>query len=184
MREAVKLDDILKFLRVCRKCKKEPKPSFKKFFRKALLKELHIKVPESELELEEEPFLMLGYGINSYFDILKQLMNMFIVITIVLCPVYYLYAGNHIQGMEGFTSSMPGPNQALAKVTMGNMGSATVLCKNQKIKEGGFFDLTCPNGKNNIVMRTLNEDGEVDSKYGLMIKNLGLKTYCTPEAIS
>ena len=29
MREAVKLDDILKFLRVFRKCRKQPKPNFK-----------------------------------------------------------------------------------------------------------------------------------------------------------
>lgn len=32
-------------------------------------------------------------------------------------------------------------------------------------------------------MRILDDDGEVDSKYGFMIKDLPLKTYCTPEAI-
>lgn len=96
MREAVKLDEILKFLKVFRSCKKKEKPNFKQHFRKALLEELSITIPESELELQREPFLMLGYGINSYFDIMKQIMFMFIFITIVLCPVYYLYSSNDV----------------------------------------------------------------------------------------
>lgn len=32
-------------------------------------------------------------------------------------------------------------------------------------------------------MKTVNDDDEVEAKYGIMIKDLGLKTYCTQEAI-
>ena len=32
-------------------------------------------------------------------------------------------------------------------------------------------------------MRTMNENDEVDAKYGFMTKDLPLKTYCTPEAV-
>jgi|TARA_B110001450_G_scaffold256624_1_gene287812 hypothetical protein len=32
-------------------------------------------------------------------------------------------------------------------------------------------------------MKTLNDDDEVDVKYGLMTKDLPLKTFCTPEAL-
>jgi hypothetical protein len=75
-----------------------------------LLEELCIAIPESELELMEEPFLMLGYGINSYFDIMKQIMFMFMFITIVLSPVHYIYSSNNVQGMDQYMNSTPGPN--------------------------------------------------------------------------
>lgn len=32
-------------------------------------------------------------------------------------------------------------------------------------------------------MRTINDDDEVDAKFGFMIKDLELKTYCTPESL-
>lgn len=78
-------------------------------------------------------------------------------------------------------NSAPGPNKALSKLTMGNLGAATVLCKSWRIRdEGGILDLKCPNGQSNVQMKILNDDNEVDVKYGLMMKDLPLKTFCTP----
>ena len=65
-----KLDDILPFLKPFRKCRKAPKEDFDHALRTTFLKELGLKVPNSEIELINEPFLRLGYGVNSYFDIM------------------------------------------------------------------------------------------------------------------
>jgi hypothetical protein len=65
-----KLDDILPFLKPFRKCRKAPKEDFDHALRTTFLKELGLKVPKSEIELIKEPFLRLGYGVNSYFDIM------------------------------------------------------------------------------------------------------------------
>jgi hypothetical protein len=51
MRAAASLGDILPFLKIFRKCRKEPKPDFKLHLRKTLLAELKMEIPESELEL-------------------------------------------------------------------------------------------------------------------------------------
>ena len=64
------LEEILPFLKRFRKCRKPPKEDFDHALRQTLMKELGLKMPKSELELMKEPFLRLGYGVNSYFDIM------------------------------------------------------------------------------------------------------------------
>ena len=100
MRESAKLDDVLPFLKFFRKCRKEPKLDFKLHLRKSLLNELKIKIPKSELELQKEPFLMLGYGINSYFDNLLSLMYLFIILTVVVSPLLYIFSSNEVLGLS------------------------------------------------------------------------------------
>jgi hypothetical protein len=57
-----------------------------------MLKEMGIKMPKSEGQLLSEPFLMLGYGVNSYFDILLSMVYMFIFISIVCIPILVCYS--------------------------------------------------------------------------------------------
>jgi hypothetical protein len=91
MRRSAKMDMILPFLKPFKMCRKKPKPDFRHALRKTLLEEMEIKIPKSETQLIKEPFLMLGYGINAYFDLLLSLMYMFIVITIACTPIYIVY---------------------------------------------------------------------------------------------
>jgi hypothetical protein len=70
---------------------------------------------------------------------------MFIIITIVSLPLFYVYKSSNTVGMEEYIS---GPKLELAKFTLGNMGGATVLCKSKRIEKGSFFNLNCPNAKN------------------------------------
>jgi hypothetical protein len=56
------------------------KNKFKLGLKNSLLHELGFKAPKSEREIENEPFLLLGYGINSYFDILLSLCCLFIIL--------------------------------------------------------------------------------------------------------
>ena len=43
------------------------KPDFQHAWRTALLKEMDVKMPKGEHEVTEDPFLVLGYGVNAYF---------------------------------------------------------------------------------------------------------------------
>jgi hypothetical protein len=67
LQERVKLAHILPCFRMCFK----PKPVFRDQLRIALLDELGLKLPKTEKRIAETPFLLLGFGINSYFDIME-----------------------------------------------------------------------------------------------------------------
>jgi len=59
------------------------------------------KIPENEQESDANPFLRAGYGVNSFFDIMKRLIFMFIGITIVIFPVMVMYKRSAEQGVLG-----------------------------------------------------------------------------------
>jgi hypothetical protein len=44
---------------------------FKFGLRKALMQEMDLTPPEGQDAIEGDPFLLLGYGVNAYFDILQ-----------------------------------------------------------------------------------------------------------------
>jgi hypothetical protein len=85
---------------------------------------------------------MLGYGINSYFDMIYALMQLFLIISIVVAPIMFIYSNSESSGMEEYLS---GPKLSIGQLTMGNMGGATVLCKSKRIEAGSIFNLNCPN---------------------------------------
>lgn len=76
-------------------CKGKSKPTFDFQLRSVLLDEMSIKMPKSDKVIEEDPFLLLGFGVNSYFDIMLDLMKMNFLITLFLIPMYYCYSHNH-----------------------------------------------------------------------------------------
>ena len=59
-------------------------------------KKLDIKIPKAEQDIDDEPFVMLGYGVNAYFNILKYLGIMFFMITLFSIPIYTIYLGNTV----------------------------------------------------------------------------------------
>ena len=59
----------LRFLCCC--FLKKRKPSFNGALKRAIRRKLELSVPKSDLRLEEDPFLHLGYGMNSYLEIIK-----------------------------------------------------------------------------------------------------------------
>lgn len=46
------------------------KPDFKQKLKETLLLQMKIKLSKGEAEINKEPFLLLGYGVNAYFDIM------------------------------------------------------------------------------------------------------------------
>ena len=68
------LYEIAKFQHILpafQRCMKLPKPDFKTSLKMAILKEMKLKVPKTDKKIERNPFLLLGYGVNSYFNVLS-----------------------------------------------------------------------------------------------------------------
>jgi hypothetical protein len=83
-----KMYEIFPFLKPCMKKKKV---EFEDGLRIAMMNEIGLKIPKSELELQKMPFLRFGFGVNSYFDTLLQLFYLMSVISIVCIPMMYCY---------------------------------------------------------------------------------------------
>lgn len=90
LRDRVEPSHIAKCLTRCFKNKNKAS-EFKFALRQCLLQELNFKVPKSENEIKEDPYLILGYGVNAYYDILLSLCTLFLCITIFCIPIYYTY---------------------------------------------------------------------------------------------
>jgi hypothetical protein len=66
----------------------------------------------------KDPFDSFGYGIVSYFSLLRHLMCIFFVISIVMIPVYVIYYnGGEFDGHEKSSSNIP-----LHSFSIGNLG--------------------------------------------------------------
>jgi hypothetical protein len=108
---------VLPFLKFCGRRKGK---DFKKAVRKILSKKLDIKIPKAEQDIEDEPFVMLGYGVNAYFNILKYLGVMFFMITLFSIPIYSIYFHNTSNTLSGL----------LNKCSLGNLGGADIAKSN------------------------------------------------------
>jgi hypothetical protein len=118
---------------------KKQKKDFRLSLRKALLKKMDMRMPKSDMMLEEDPFLRLGFGMNAYFDTLRYLMFMMLFIFVCIMPVMYLYSG-----YQGISKDAMG---AVTRFSLGNMGGSGVLCKQSPFDtetplscKSGFFD--------------------------------------------
>ena len=68
-------------------------------------------------EPEEDPYNAFGFGILEYFKLLQDLMYVYIVICVLLIPVWLKYhEGGALAGLRGST--------ALTELTLGNLGFA------------------------------------------------------------
>ncbi len=86
----------------------------------SLRKKLDLPQPKVAIRLFENPYLMLGYGLNSYFSIVVQLMIMMSIIMIVTVPLMLIYAS------YDDLSTMPG--YEFNAFSLGNIGGSTTVC--------------------------------------------------------
>jgi hypothetical protein len=107
--------------------------------RVAIMADLNIKIPATDQVLQEEPFLIFGYGVNAFFDLMISLSYMCIAITIFLLPLFYGYSQNGTLGMKGEKL------YAIGQFSLGNLGGASVIC-NQRRLGASSMTLACPSG--------------------------------------
>lgn len=68
-------------------CAKKKKP-FKAALKECILEELELRAPRENLD---DPYLILGYGVNAYFQILASLARMFFWVFLFSLPMLYIY---------------------------------------------------------------------------------------------
>jgi len=95
LRSRAKFDHIIPAFKCFRKCFKA-KPEFKRELKNALLKDMGFKLPDrkNQKQTDQNPFLLLGYGINAYFDIMLYLGVLMLLITAFMAPAAYIYSNN------------------------------------------------------------------------------------------
>lgn len=127
----------LPYLRFCRCCLKKPKKDYRLALRKALLKKMDMKMPKTDIQLEQDPFLRLGFGMNAYFDTLRYLMILMLLIFVFSVPTMYIYSS-----WGAIEKDAMG---AITKFSLGNMGGAKSLCVNYPF-DSDTIALTCKVG--------------------------------------
>jgi hypothetical protein len=73
-------------------------------------------ISQLDREMQNKPFLQVGFGVNQYFDILVQSLVMMILISLFCIPVYILYAKGEV-----YSDSY----NPFLRITIGNMQGAT-----------------------------------------------------------
>ena len=104
--------------------------------KEALLKEMKLDPPESDAHIQRDPFILLGYGVNAYFDILYYLCCCFVFVTIFSLPIYSLYS-NEI----GFSDQ--GISRHLSRYSLGNLGGSSMACAQNRLGRRQI-GLICP----------------------------------------
>jgi hypothetical protein len=68
--------------------------------------------------VQEDPFLLLGFGVNNYFDIMKSLMYMFSMISLFMLPLMFKYSTNDQKALS------KDPLYAITQFSLGNLGGS------------------------------------------------------------
>jgi hypothetical protein len=115
-------------------CLPKRKTSFKVGLKKAIRNKIGLKVPKSDARVDNDPYLLLGYGMNSYFQIMIQLMWLCILICIVAIPLMSIYAtGTQFEGLNAYS--------------LGNLGGSSVSCTQAPISfPKSSLAIGCPSG--------------------------------------
>lgn len=135
----------------------------------ALLSELDLPLPENDEEIEEDPYLLLGYGLNAYFDVLMSAVKMFMVLTVASMPLSYYYSNNGVNEL----AAQGGFGGMIAQFSLGNLGGARALCDQRRL-HSKELKLTCPTG---TVLEYGNEN------FGLMSNMMSQNNFCLEKAI-
>ena len=157
---------------------KKRKKRFDLAVKRSLRKKLALSVSKSDAKNEADPFLQLGYGMNSYFNIMVALMILFGSISVFMLPSMLTFSS--YSALEVFTTTYGD-----AKYTLGNIGGADTLCKQSTYMVGETsMRLECGQGTL-IDMEVLGgKTGEPVLDFGLVPAEAPINTYCSNSAIT
>jgi hypothetical protein len=155
---------------ICCCCYKKPKTSFKRALRRSIRNQLKIPETNNERLVENDPFLVLGMGMNEYFNTMVKMMIFFLICTLVLFPFCF-----HFAAFKGLDSTK---YFWLTKYQLGNIGGASTYCTTSSFAsptnelllmcESGYLDLDAIG----------NESGELIYTAGVIPSNTVKKNFC------
>ena len=155
-------------------CLRKPKRKFKLGLKRAIRQRLDIRIPKSDLMIEDDPYLLLGYGMNSYFQIMVDLMIMCTLICVIAVPLMYVYAsqGNNFTGLNVYS--------------LGNLGGSSITCTQTPFGVPGVkMTLQCADTTSTAINTAAEGDksGERIMRYGLIKKGAEFTNYCSESAV-
>ena len=110
-------------------CLRKQKRSFKNGLKRALRHRMDMKVSKSEILIEENPYLLLGYGMNSYFEVVAQLIKMMLFFSVFAIPLMLFFST--FSALDGQSHYM------FNQFAMGNMGGSTAFCAQTPFNHAG-----------------------------------------------
>ena len=101
---------------------------------------LDIELPQSDLDLEEKPFLLCGFGINAFMDLTGGLGFLMLFLRILNIPLFYIYSQNGALSQD-----------LLSTLTIGNLGGSDSICSHiPSNSEKSRMALRCNSGRINL----------------------------------
>lgn len=152
---------------------KRRKPKFNGALKRSLRRKLEFSYPKAELRIEENPFLLLGYGMNSYLSIMLELMVLTGIISLVTIPLMMTFASfNALQSMPGYDWN---------QYTLGNIGGSDAFCAQSTFMGSGkatALTVDCPNGTVINLDKLAINTGNPMFATGIIPSNSDVNTYC------
>ena len=163
------------FMKYCCCCLlKKRKKSFMMGLKNSLRRKMEIPVPKSDMRIQEDPFLQLGYGMNSYFQVVIELLIMVLIIMGVTTVIMLIY-GSH-DGLEGKSG------YEFNAYSLGNMGGSSALCAISTFQfEQMAIPMKCNSGLISLDSVSTNTDKPIFDA-GIIPKSSDQNTYCTNES--
>lgn len=143
---------IVPCLKPLERCKKKKK-NFNHELRKVIIADMDMHMPENDEEVQKDPFLLLGYGINSFFEMMMQLFWLAVFITIFFTPLMIEFSQWNGLAKE--------PRYIFNQFSLGNLGGTDVKCEHHLISDKSFT-FKCYDG-------TMSAD---KAKFGVLSTNL------------
>lgn len=143
---------------------------FKLGLKTGLRNRLGIKVPKSDLRVDKDPYLLLGYGMNSYFTVMLQLMWLCVLICVVAIPLMGIYAtGEQFTGLNAYS--------------LGNLGGSDVVCAQAPIQYAtSTIAIQCPAQTYiDLDAASFEDDTQIYSS-GLINAGVGKQNVCSTAA--
>ena len=107
----------------------------------------------------KDPYMILGFGINSFFDMIRVFMVLFTVLTILAIPAIFLFMRQ--DGLVGLK------NYGLAQFSMGNFGYSSANCYSAALLQKKLF-LSCQDGTLDRISTRAKDDGTIMEGYGII----------------
>ena len=94
-------------------------------------------MPKTDVKLEEDPFLRLGFGMNAYFDTLKFMMILMFILFLFSYPAMYIYSSYDALKHENM--------YLFTRFSLGNLGGAQTICSSAPV-DSQYMPLSCKAG--------------------------------------
>ena len=150
------------------------KRSFKQSLKMALRNKMEIATSKVDLAIEEDPFLLLGYGMNAYFEVVRQLLIMTAWLLIIIVPLMLMFASyDDLKLLPGYSFN---------QYSLGNMGGTDAFCGISTFHDDGMaIPIQCTTGIIDIDA-VGEETGKPIFDAGIIPKSSSVNTYCANSA--